>query len=73
MPKKKADHKHDYELFYQSRGHGFYRLLWVCRICGYRKDPPYKMNLVKRVGGTWQWLCRTEDILTKYPGIKEID
>lgn len=73
MPKKKSDHKHSYELCYQDCGHGFYRLIQVCRICGLRKDPKYRLNLVKRCNGTWAWLCRKEEILEQYPGIREVD
>lgn len=70
---KKSNHKHAYELCMQPRGDGLYRLVNVCSICGYRREPPFKVNLTKRVDGSWKWLCRAEDIRALYPDIKEVE
>ena len=71
MPKK-ADHKHQYTLYYERRDDRWYRLIKVCNICGYRKEPEFKMNLVHLPDGTRKWLCRKEDIQKQYPGIQEL-
>ena len=72
---RKSNHKHDYELCIQQcePNTDRYRLINVCRLCGYRRDPPFKQHLDKRPDGSYFWLIRKADFIEKYGDIREVD
>lgn len=71
----KANHKHDYQLSMVQYPDGSerYQLINVCKLCGFRRAVPFKMNLDRRPDGTFKWLCRAEDIRAKYGNIPIVE